>query len=64
MTSNSQGKQTYIQLDQASYKKKVISSFFAADIPLHELNHPALKSLFAAMGKLLPSETAARTSVT
>ena len=62
-TSSSQGKQTYLQLDQAKFKKKVVSSFLAADIPLHKLNHPALKSLFAAMGKSLPSETAARASV-
>ena len=63
MTSSSQGKQTYIQPDQANFKEKVVSSFLAADIPLHKLNHPALKSLFAAMGKSLPSETAARASV-
>ena len=62
-TSSSQGKQTYQQLDQANFKEKVVSSFLAADIPLHKLNHPALKSLFAAMGKSLPSETAARASV-
>ena len=35
----------------------------AADILLDKLNHPALKSLFATMGKVLPSETAARASV-
>ena len=40
-----------------------VSSFLAADIPLHKLNHPALKSLFVAMAKSLPSETAARASV-
>ena len=62
-TGSSQGKQTYLQLDQANFKEKVVSSFLAADIPLHKLNHPALKSLFAAMGKSLPSETAARVSV-
>ena len=62
-TSSSQGKQTYLQLDQANFKENVVSSFLAADIPLHKLNHPALKSLFAAMGKSLPSETAARASV-
>ena len=55
-TSSSQGKQTYIQLDQASLKGKVVSLFLATDIPLHKLNHPALKSLFVAMGKPLPSE--------
>ena len=27
------------------------------------MNHPALKSLFATTGKVLPSETAARASV-
>ena len=62
-TSSSQGKQTHIQLDRANFKKKVVSSFLAADIPLHKLNHPAVKSLFVAMEKSLPSETAARASV-
>ena len=62
-TSSSQGKQTYIQLDRANFKEKVVSSFLAEDIPLHKLNHSALKSLFVAMGKPLPFETAARASV-
>ena len=62
-TSSSQGKQTCLQLDQANFKEKVVSSFLAADIPLYKLNHPALKSLFAAIGKSLPSETAVRASV-
>ena len=44
-TGSSQGKQTCIQLDRANFKEKVVSSFLAADIPLHKLNHPALKSL-------------------
>ena len=39
---------------------KDVSSFLAADFPLHKLNHLSLKSLFARMGKVLPSETAAR----
>ena len=63
-TSSSQGKQTYIQLDRANFKEKVISSFLEANIALHKLNHPALKSLFVATGKPLPSEIAARGSVT
>ena len=62
-TSSSQGKHTYIQLDRANFKEKAVSSFLAADIPLHKLNHFALKSLFVAMGKPLPSETAACASV-
>ena len=61
--SKSQWKQTFLQLDQANFKKQVVSSFLAADIPLHKLNHPSLKSLFATMGKVLPSETAARPCV-
>ena len=61
--SKSQSKQTSLQLDQANFKKQVVSSFLAADIPLHKLNHPSLKSLFATMGKVLPSETAARACV-
>ena len=44
-------------------QEQIVSSFLAADIPLHKLNHPSLKSLFARMGKVLPSETAARACV-
>ena len=61
--SKSQSKQTFLQLDQVNFKKQVVSSFLAADISLHKLNHPSLKSLFATMGKVLPSETAARACV-
>ena len=61
MKSKSQSKQTFLQLDQVNFKEQIVSSFLAADIPLQKLNHPSLKSLFATMGKVLPSETAART---
>ena len=61
--SKSQSKQTFLQIDQVNFKEQVVSSFLAADIPLHKLNHPSLKSLFATMGKVLPSETAARACV-
>ena len=61
--SKSKSKQTFLQLDQANFKEQVVSSFLAADISLYKLNHPSLKSLFATMGKVLPSETAARTCV-
>ena len=61
--SKSKSKQTFLQLDQVNFKEQVVSSFLAADIPLHKLNHPSLKSLFATMGKVLPSETAARACV-
>ena len=61
--SKSQSKQTFLQLDQVKFKEQVVSSFLAADIPLHKLNHPSLKSLFATIGKVLPSETAARACV-
>ena len=59
----SQSKQTFLQLDLVHFKEQVVSSFLAADIPLHKLNHPSLKSLFATMGKVLPSETATRACV-
>ena len=49
-----------LQLDQVNFKEQVVFLFLAADIPLHKLNHPSLKSLFATMEKVLPSETAAR----
>ena len=61
--SKSQSKQTFLQLDQVNFKEQVVSSFLAADIPLHKLNHPSLKSLFATMGNVLASETAARVCV-
>ena len=57
--SKFQSKQTFLQLDQVNFKEQVVSSFLAADMPLHKLNHPSLKSLFATMGKVLPLETAA-----
>ena len=59
-TSSSQGEQTYIQFDRANFKEKVVPSFLAADIPLHKLNLPALKSLFVAMEKLLTSKLASQ----
>ena len=58
-----QSKQTFLQLDQVNFKEQVVSSFLAADIKLHKLNHPSLESLFATIGKVLPSETAARACV-
>ena len=61
--NKSQSKQTVLHFDQVNFKEQVVSSFLAADIPLHKLNHPSLKSLFARMGKVLPSETAARACV-
>ena len=45
--SKSQSKQTFLHFDQVNFKEQVVSSFLAADIPLHKLNHPSLKSLFA-----------------
>ena len=61
--SKSQSKQTFLQLDQVTFKEQVVSSLLAADIPLHKLNHPYLKFMFATMGKVLPLETAARACV-
>ena len=61
--SKSQSKQTFLHFDQVNFKEQVVSSFLAADMPLHKLNHPSLKSLFARMGKVLPSQTAARACV-
>ena len=56
--NKSQSKQTVLQLDQVNFKEQVVSSFLAADIPFHKLNPPSVKSLFATMGKVLPSEIA------
>ena len=56
----SQSKQTFLHFDQVNFKEQVVSSLLAADIPLQKRNHPSLKFLFARMGKVLPSKTAAR----
>ena len=61
--SKSQSKQTFLHFDQVYLKEQVVSSFLAADISLYKLNHPSLKSLFARMEKVLPSETAARACI-
>ena len=61
--SKSQSKQTFLHFDQVNFKERVVSSFLTANISLHKLNHPSLKSLFARIGKVLPSETAARARV-
>ena len=61
--SKSQSKQTYLLLDQVKFKEQVVSLFSAADIPLYKLNHRSLKSQFATMRKVLPSETTARICV-
>ena len=37
--SKSQSKQTFLHFDQVNFKEQVVSSFLAADIPLHNLNH-------------------------
>ena len=58
--SKSQSKQTFLQLNQVNFKEQVVSSFLAADILLHKLNHLSLKSLFTTMGKVLPLEITAR----
>ena len=61
--SKSLRKHTFLHFDQVNFKEQVVSSFLAADITLHKLNYLFLKSLFARMGKVLPSETAARACV-
>ena len=43
--SKSQSQQTFLHFDRVNFKEQVVSSFLAADIPLHKLNHPFLKSL-------------------
>ena len=50
-------------IDYTSRKNQSLHLFQAEDIPLHKMNHPALKSLFATTGKVLPPETAAPASV-
>ena len=50
--SKSQSKKTFLQFDQVNFKEQIVSSFLAADIPLHKLNHHSLKCLFATIGKV------------
>ena len=50
--SKSQSRHTFLHFDQVNFKEQVVSSFLAADIPVHKLSHPSLKSLFARMGKV------------
>ena len=57
--SHRKSKQTFLQFDQVNFNEQVVSSFLAADITLHKLNCPSLKSLFATMRKVLSLETAA-----
>ena len=64
MKSKSQSKQTFLQLDQVNFKEQVVSSFIAADIPLHTPSNPSLKALFATMGIVLPWETTGQACVT
>ena len=63
LESKSQIKQAFLQLDQVNFKEQVVSSFLAADVPLHKLNHSSSKYLFATTGKVLPLETTARACV-
>ena len=53
---NPKSKQTFLQLYQANFKEQVVFSFLTADISLHKLNHPFLKSLFLTIGKALLGE--------
>ena len=39
--NKSQRKQAFLHFDQVNVKEQVVSSFVAADIPLHKLNHPS-----------------------
>ena len=63
MKSKSKSMQTFLQLNEVSFKEQVVSLFSAAEIPLHKLKHPSLKSLFATLGKVLHSRTASRACV-
>ena len=44
--SKSQSEKTFLHFDQVNFNEQVISSFLAADIPLHKLNHPSLVSVW------------------
>ena len=45
------------------FASRVTKAFLSADIPLHKLNNPELKSLFQFMGKAAPSESSCRSKV-
>ena len=63
MKSKPQSKQTFLILNQINFKEQVVSLFLVANIPHYKLNYPSLKSLFAKIEKVLPSETSARACV-
>ena len=59
MKSKSQNKRTFLSLDKVKFTEQAVSLFLTADILLHKLKHPSLRSLFATMKKVLSSENAA-----
>ena len=52
-------KQTFIS-SANNITEEVTKAFLAADIPLHKLEHPAIRSLFLLMGHTSPPESSCR----
>jgi hypothetical protein len=55
--SSSSTKQTFLA---KNITEDVTKAFLAADIPLHKLEHPAIRSLFFLMGQTPPAESSCR----
>ena len=55
--------QTFLELTTPQFVQNVTSAFLAADIPLHKLEHPAIKDLFKTMGHAPPTVYACRKQV-
>lgn len=52
--------QQFLKPVESNFASTVTTAFLAADIPLHKLQHPALKELFSAMKHPCPSASACR----
>ena len=65
--SSSSSKQCFLSAEGIGtpgyFASRVTEAFLSADIPLHKLNNPELKSLFQFMGKAAPSESSCRSKV-
>lgn len=49
---------------QAEFADKIVGAFLSADIPLYKVHNQEMKSLFAYLGRPLPSESSLRSRVT
>ena len=62
-TPTVQLQQQFIPTSKNNFKRNLVESFMAADIPLFKLRHPQIVSLFGNLGQAVPSESACREHV-